>query len=644
MKSYGKKELRQARGAGRMLLLSAFLFSIFVNLLMLTGPLYMLQVYDRVLGSRSEETLVALSILVVALFGLMGLLDYARGRILARFGARFQSQLDPRVFRAVLDQSRASKPGAPPASGLQDMASIQQMFASPAMLALFDVPWTPIFLGAIFIFHPWLGWMATAGGSILIVATILNNWLTKRRMQDAQNAAGAAQSFYEEIQRGSETVQAQGMTGDVGSRWLKLRDAALSDSIDASDWQGFFVAFTKSFRMMLQSAILGLGAYLVLRGEMTAGAIIAGSVMMGRALAPIEQSLGQWSLVQRSIAGWRALGTVLEAVPPPAEVMRLPRPEAHMRIAGVSVVNEKGGKPALLSVNLDIPPGTVLGVIGRSGSGKTTLARTMIGLIRPVQGEVRLGGATLDQYDPADLGGYIGYLPQEVTLFSGTIEDNIARMSGEVDPAEVVKAAQRARAHDLILSLPDGYRTRIDGRNVRLSGGQRQRIGLARALYGDPVMLLLDEPNSALDHDGSEALNQAVRDFRASDRAVVLMTHRPIAIQECTRLAVIDGGRIQAEGPRDEIVKSMLKNSGDVQKTVGQPQAAPSVGAQPGAGQTATVEPGATETATLAEPAPDKARSAAASSPRAQGATMTSQGIPVPGVDFPAPGRSGGTS
>lgn len=605
VQGHGKAELRQARAAGRFLLLSAFVFSIFVNLLMLTGPLFMLQVYDRVLGSRSEETLVALAVLVMALYGLMGLLDYARGRVLARVGARFQATLDPRVFDAVLARTREAAPGTAQATGLRDMATIQQMFASPAMLALFDVPWTPIFLGVIFIFHPWLGWLATAGGAVLIAATLLNNWMTRRRMLAAQVAQARAQSFSDEIQRGHETVRGQGMAAAVARRWMTMREGALADTVAAADWQGFFGAFTKAFRLMLQSAILGLGAWLVLRGEMTAGAIIAGSVMMGRALAPIEQSIGQWALVQQSLAAWKALASLLETTPPAPEVMRLPRPEAHMRLAGVSVLNAPGGKPALLGITLDIRPGTVLGVIGRSGSGKTTLARTMLGLARPVQGEVRLGGATLDQYAPADLGAYIGYLPQDVMLFTGTVEENIARMGHEIDSAEVVRAAQRARAHELILNLPDGYRTRLDGRDIRLSGGQRQRIGLARALYGDPVMLILDEPNSALDHEGSEALNQAVRDFRASDRVVVLMTHRPIAIQECTRLAVIDQGRITAEGPRDEIVKTMLRNAGDVQRTVGGAGAAPEARGGPGpTGRTA--QPGRPQPGAPAQPGPDQ--------------------------------------
>lgn len=568
MQGLGKAELQAARAAGRWLFVWAFVFSVFVNLLMLTGPLFMLQVYDRVLASRSEETLVALGVLVVALYGLMAMLDFARGRVLARIGARFQARLDGRVFDAVVQRAGETRPNAKPASGLQDMATVQSLYASPAVLALLDLPWTPLFLGTIFIFHPLLGTVALGGGVILIAVTFLNHALTGPRVLAAQNAASRAQAFSDEITSGSETIRTLGMFEQVSVRWQAMRDAALIQTMKASDWQGLFSAFTRAFRLALQSAILAVGAWLVLRGQMTPGAIIAGSVMMGRALAPVEQVIGQWALVRQAQAAWQSLADLLRTTPPVPDAMRLPRPEAAMSLNAVTVMARGAARPALAGISLAISPGTVLGIIGRSGSGKTTLARAMVGLVRPVQGELRLGGATLDQYDPSDLGRHIGYLPQEVTLFSGTIEENIARMAQEPDPDQVVDAARRARAHELILNLPDGYKTRLSPRDPRLSGGQRQRIALARALYGDPVMLVLDEPNSALDHEGSEALNQAIRDFRASDRAVVLMTHRPVAIQECDRLAVIDKGRLQAEGPRDEIVKSMLRNASDVQRTV----------------------------------------------------------------------------
>lgn len=567
-KTFGKAELRQARSAGSSLLGGVFLFSVFVNLLMLTGPLFMLQVYDRVLGSRSEETLVALFLLVGILYALMALLDYARGRVLARFGARFQTELDVRVFHAVLKRSLMPKFRAQPASGLRDLETIQSLFTSPAMLALFDVPWTPLFIAAIFIFHPILGWMAVAGGVILITITLLNNMLTKRKTQEAQAAAQLANNFAEQSRTSGEIVRAQGMTSSILLRWNGLRENALEQTIHSSDWTGLFSAMTKSFRLFLQSAMLAVGAWLVLQGEMTAGAMIAGSILLGRALAPIEQSIGQWPLVQRSMSGWKALIELLSETPPDDEAIALPKPDARLSVQKVTAFAPGTKEATLSNVSLGVSPGEAIGIIGRSGSGKSTLAKAMLGLIPPVSGEIRLGGATLSQYDPDDLGNFVGYLPQNVTLFSGTVAENIARMSVQPDEERLITAAKRANAHEIILSLSDGYKTMLHGSDGQLSGGQKQRIALARALYSDPVLLVLDEPNSALDSEGSAALNQAIKEFKSSERAVVIMTHRPMAIAECDRLIVIEKGQIKADGPRDEILGSMLKNADNVRQTI----------------------------------------------------------------------------
>lgn len=570
MSELGKAELVTARRKASGLLGSVFVFSVFVNLLMLTGPLFMLQVYDRVLGSRSEETLVALFVLVAVLFGLMGILDYARGRVLARFGARFQTSLDDRVFRAVLKQSLNPKFRNSPVAGLRDLETIQATLTSPAMLALFDVPWTPLFVAAIFVFHPVLGWMAVAGGGLLIVVTLLNNWLTRAKTAEAQSASQQAHSFADQARHSAELIRAQGMTTAVANRWHALRENGLDQTMGASDWTGLFSAMTKAFRMFLQSTMLAVGAWLVLQGEMTAGAMIAGSILLGRALAPIEQTIGQWPVVVRSLAGWRELGGLLRATPPEAPAVSLPRPAARVAVKNLGVFAPDTSQPVLSGINLDIPAGSVVGIIGKSGSGKSTLAKTLMGIIQPANGEVRLGGATLTQYDLDEFGKYVGYLPQNVTLFSGTIAENIARMSEAPDDEKVVEAAQRANAHDMILSLPDGYQTIVHGQDSQLSGGQKQRIALARALYDDPVLLVLDEPNSALDAEGSEALNKAVRSFKSTDRTVIIMTHRPMAIAECDRLVVIDAGRIKADGPRDEVLQSSLKNKDKVKQTLRQ--------------------------------------------------------------------------
>lgn len=564
----GLPELRAARAEGTGLLGSVFLFSIFVNILMLTGPLFMLQVYDRVLGSRSEETLVALFILVAALYGLMGCLDYARGRVLARFGARFQSSLDDRVFDAVLQRALLPKERGAPANGLRDLEMVQTLFTSPVMLALFDVPWTPFFIAAIFIFHPVLGWLAVFGGALLIVITLLNALLTRRKTLEAQMASGQANAFAEQVRRSAEVVRSQGMGAAVSIRWHLMRDKALSDTIKSSDWTGLFSAMTKTFRLFLQSAMLGVGAYLVLQGEMTAGAMIAGSILLGRALAPIEQSIGQWPMVQRARAAWAALAELLITTPPEAQTHALPTPAPNVMFSGVSVMSQGAKAPTLSAVSFYLSEGEILGVIGKSGSGKSTLAKSILGLTRVVAGEVRFGGATLDQYGPDALGAYIGYLPQNVVLFNGTIAENIARMGTTPDDTKIVDAAKRANAHEMILSLPDGYKTVVMSEDSQLSGGQKQRIALARAFYGDPVLLVLDEPNSALDHEGSIALNIAVREFKASNRTVIILTHRPSAITECDRLLVIEDGRIKADGPRDDVLKSTVSNVRDIQRTL----------------------------------------------------------------------------
>ena len=473
--TFGKEELREARAAGKWLLRAVFVFSIFVNILMLTGPLFMLQVYDRVLGSRSEETLVALFILVAALFGLMGVLDYARGRVLARFGARFQSKLDDRIFEAVLARALLPKERGAPANGLRDLESVQALFTSPLMVSLFDVPWTPLFIAAIFIFHPWLGWMAVFGGVTLIIITLLNNLLTRRKTLAAQEAAGQASNFAEQVRRSAEVVQSQGMGTAVSERWHSVRDQALVQTVRSSDLTGLFSSTTKAFRSFLQSAMLAVGAYLVLQGEMTAGAMIAGSILLGRALAPIEQSIGQWPMVQRARGAWISLIQLLETTPPPSKKLALSKPTATIAFKSVTVMAQGSKTPTLSSVTFKLSPGEVVGVIGKSGSGKSTLAKSMLGLTQIVAGEVRFGGATLDQYDSQGLGLNIGYLPQNVVLFSGTIAENIARMSTKPNDQEIIKAAKRANAHEMILSLPNGYETVMQSDDGQLSGGQKQR-------------------------------------------------------------------------------------------------------------------------------------------------------------------------
>ena len=558
-------ELARVRNRSLAFLGFAFFFSVFVNLLMLTGPLFMLQVYDRVLGSRSVETLVALVGLVLMLYVLMWLLDFARTRLLARFGARFQSDLDARVFRAVLTRRR---PEPEAVSATRDLEAVQGFYASPALVAMLDAPFTPLFIGAIFIFHPWLGWMALAGGATLICITALNQYLTNARVSEAQAAQENANRFAGNALQGAELIRSQGMLAPVTDQWLAQRRIALARNMSAVDWTTSFSTFTRAFRLSLQSMILALGAWLVLGGELTAGAMIAASILLGRALAPIEQLLGRWPQVQRARQGWASLSRFLDMAPVAEPRTRLPRPEGRLDVKGLTVSAGPGRPSVLYNVSFSLDPGDAIGVIGRSGSGKSTIAKALLDQVNPNVGEVRLGGALLSQYDPADLGAYVGYLPQEAQLITGTIAQNIARMVAVPDSTAVVAAAKKAKAHKMILALPDGYETRVEDNVIALSGGQRQRIALARALYGDPVLLVLDEPNSALDSEGTEALNAAVRTMKSEGRSVVIMTHRPMAISECDSLLVLEAGSVKALGPRDDILKSMMKNAGDIQQAI----------------------------------------------------------------------------
>ncbi len=559
----GRRELQEARARNRGLFWFVALFSVFVNLLMLTGPIFMLQVYDRVLGSRSEATLVALAALVAFLYLMMGLLDFVRGRVLARVGARFQNSLDERVFRAAIeDAARGTRDTA--VSGVRDLETMQRFYASPVFAAFFDLPFTPIFLFGIFIFHPWLGYLAVAGGIVLIFITVMNQLRTREPVLRSQMAGAEAERMSERLRGEADMIQSLGMRGSAFKRWNRLRNAALGLGVEASDRQGGFTASTKSFRLFLQSAMLGLGAYLVLQNQLTPGAMIAGSILMGRALAPIEMAVGQWAMAQQAARAWQNLCGLLSRVPVPRPKTELPVPRAILDVHQATVLPPGQQQASLRLVTFRLNPGEAIGVIGPSGAGKSTLARALTGAWQCAGGYIRLDGAKLDQYDPDILGRYIGYLPQKVQLFDGTIAENIARLDATAKDPDIIAAAKKAAAHEMILRLPDGYNTRMGPAGGQLSGGQIQRVGLARALYGDPVILVLDEPNSNLDNDGSAALNEAIRSMKAEGKSVLIMAHRPAAIKECDKLLVLDGGAVRAFGPRDEVLAKTVRNAGEL--------------------------------------------------------------------------------
>ncbi|APG49354.1 type I secretion system permease/ATPase [Phaeobacter porticola] len=575
----GLAEIRKARKGNRGAFWLIGVFSFFANLLMLTSPLYMMQVYDRVLGSRSLETLVALTVLAGFLFLIMGVLDYVRGRILARVGARFHDQLETRVFNAVQDKSAAGFNDDAAKVGLRDLEAMQKALSSPIVSAFFDLPWTPLFLGLIALFHPLMGLLALIGGAVLVVFALANQMVSKAPVENASMMAASAHQVSDGMRNNAELIQGLGMRRAAFAKWRMLRSQAVVSELSAADMTGGFSTATRTFRLALQSAMLGTGAYLVLTEGLTPGVMIASSIIMGRALAPIETLIGQWALVQRAMQAQERLGQMLTETPERPAPMKLARPAAKLEVQGVALVPPVApgqvAKPALQGLNFNIQPGQALGVIGASGAGKSSLARALIGVWHPVSGKIRLDGAALNQYDMDDLGSYIGYLPQQVTLFDGTIAENIARLSMMPDPDQVVAAARKAAVHDMILTLPQGYDTPVRVASNRLSGGQVQRIGLARALYGDPVLLVLDEPNSNLDNEGSQALNLAVSHAKKDGRAVIIMAHRPAAIQLCDLILILDNGTQRAFGAKDAVLGEHLQNPQVAQKKPAQQQAAP---------------------------------------------------------------------
>ncbi|PZO67075.1 MAG: type I secretion system permease/ATPase [Paracoccus denitrificans] len=552
----GFAELRAARRDSLWLVLCVGLFSTIVSVLGLTGPLFMMQVYDRVLSSRSVETLTALFLLATVMFLAMGLLDLSRGLVMNRVAARFHARMEQRVFRASLGEPPS--PASGPRAGLRELDAIQRLLQAPVLMAMFDAPWAPLFLIALFVFHPMLGLVATVGGALLVLAAVLNQILTRNSLQASLAAGQRAQRTADLFADESEVMGALGMERAAMARWRRDRDIAADETARWGDRAASLTVFSRTFRIYLQSVLLATGAWLVLRHQITPGAMIASSIMMGRALAPIEQLVAGWPLVQPAIDGWRRVGELLSRHPTTAPRTALPRPAAELEVTNLGLIPPGGSVPTLRNVSFSLKPGQALGVVGASGAGKSSLARVLIGAWTPTSGTIRLGGATLDHYDPDQLGRMLGYLPQRVTLFDGSIAENIGRLAPDADPKAVVDAAKAARAHQMILSLPQGYDTPITQAGPQLSGGQIQRIGLARALFGAPLLFVLDEPNASLDADGSEALNAAIRDVKQRGGAVVIMAHRPAAIAECDFLLVLDSGAMRAFGPRDQVMRASL--------------------------------------------------------------------------------------
>ena len=588
----GDREIKGALAESRRLFVSVGLFSIFVNILMLTGPLFMLQVYDRVLTSRSEATLVTLIGIVAFLFLMMGILDHARGRVLARAGARLQAKLDSRVLRAILTRAITPAERARPATGVRDLEAIQRFFSGTGPFAFFDAPWTPVFLCVLFMFHWMLGALAVFSGVLLLLIALLNQARTVRLQQEVGDAHNRSALFVEQMRAGSETVQGLGMQDAVIARSGELRNEMLDRSLAVSDRGGFFFVTSKTLRLFLQSMMLGLGAWLAIHGQVSFGVMIAASILLGRALAPIDQAVAQWPQLQRVLAARRSLAELLEQTPPEQDRTSLPAPRAIMEAQALTVAAPGAKVPAVRGASFRLEPGQAAGVAGPSASGKSTLARALAGVWRPAGGSVRLDGAELEQYGQT-LGQHIGYLPQEVVLFEGTVAENIARMSPTARDEDVVDAAKRTGAHEMILRLPGGYDFQVSAGGAALSGGQRQRIALARAFYGSPVLVVMDEPDSNLDADGTMALARAVEGLKKQGGAAVVVAHRHGAFAQCDQVYVMENGRpvpaTRRKGPVRRLQASVQRGARKAEDALPAPERRPLPAPHEGEGQVATL-------------------------------------------------------
>jgi ATP-binding cassette subfamily C protein len=550
--------MAQALASCRGAFLSVGLFSGVINILMLTGSIYMLQVYDRVLPSRSVPTLIGLTVLVIFLFGLQGLLDFVRQRLLTRVGSTLDAELAGRVFGIVVTLPLRGRSGADGLLPLRDFDTVRGFLSGIGPTALFDLPWLPLYLGLCFLLHPWLGLIALVGAIVLFVLAILTEVLSRKPLQEAVSHASARQAQAEASRRNAESIKAMGMAAPLARRWTEVNDKYLMAQERAADASGGLGAVSKVLRFLLQSLVLGAGAWLVILDKASPGVIIAASILTSRALAPIETAIAHWKQFLAARQSWRRLGELLVAMPAEAEPMPLPAPRKSLAVEGI-VVGIPGAREVIVSnVTFSLSAGDGLGVIGPSASGKSTLVRAVVGVWPVLRGAIRLDGATLEHWSPAALGASIGYMPQAIELFDGTVAENIARFSDTPDPTKVVAAAKAAGAHDMILRLPNGYDTRTGEGAGALSAGQRQRIALARALYGDPFLVVLDEPNSNLDSEGEAALTEAIKGVRARGGIVIVVAHRPSALAALDQVLVMRNGTVQALGPRDDVLRKTL--------------------------------------------------------------------------------------
>ncbi len=566
-----ESEIKAAVAASRRALNATFLFSAVINLLMMAGPLFMLQVYDRVLTSGSFPTLIALSLITAGLYGIIGMLELARSRIISRVGAEIDQRLSDRIFEASLRKSLATQGSAGPA--LRELDSFRQFISGPAPLTFFDTPWTPVYLLVIFMTHWLLGIAATIGTGILLFLAWISEQRARQPMGEASRSVTKSLEMAETGQRNAEAITAMGMLTAYRARWQHLNAEGLGWQLLASDRLGGMSAITKTTRLLLQSLMLAIAAGLAVNGAISSGSIIAATIIFGRALAPVEQIIGHWRGFIKARESYFKLEDVLTYAPPDRSRTQLPRPRGVLDVSNIRVAAPESRNIILNGLTFSAHPGQMLAVIGPSASGKSTLVRALVGLWPTFGGAILLDGARLDQWHPEDLGRYVGYLPQSVELFAGSVRQNISRFQSSATDEQVIEAAQQAHAHELILALPKGYETELGAYGTYLSGGQRQRIALARALFGTPPLVVLDEPNSNLDRPGDEALSSAIDGCRARGQTVILVSHRVQAIGKADLLLFLEKGQQRAFGPRNEVMK--LFQGPAQQPTPKQPRPAP---------------------------------------------------------------------
>jgi PrtD family type I secretion system ABC transporter len=556
-----RSELAQALQRCRHAFVAVGVLSGLINILMLTAPLFMLQVYDRVLPSGSVPTLIGLALLTAALFSSQGILDVIRSRVLLRVGGSVNEDLSARVYTAVADLPLKMRGGGDGLQPMRDLDQIRGFLASSGPSAFFDLPWMPLYVGVCFLFHPLIGIAASGAAVILILLTLASEAATREPAKEVVRHASTRHALLESSRRNAEVLHAMGMGPTMSARFAAVNNNYIRAQGCVSDRAAMLGAVSRVARLVVQSAVLGLGAYLVINQEATAGVIIASSILVSRSLAPIELAIANWKGFVGSRQAYKRLNTLFDKLPIRKQGLALPRPSRSLAVESVSASPPSSARVVLQDVEFELKSGAGLAIIGPSASGKSSLARLMVGVWQPVRGRVRLDGAALDQWSPDALGQHIGYLPQDVELFDGTIAQNISRFEEDAEAKAIIAAAKSAGVHDLIVGLSEGYETRIGDAGANLSAGQRQRIALARALYRDPFLVILDEPNSNLDNAGEEALARSVLGVRSRGGIVIVIAHRASVLGSVDHVLVLNQGRQQAFGLKDEVLRPVSRPS-----------------------------------------------------------------------------------